>query len=226
MLARAVEAAGISTVSLALVKEHAQRTRPPRALFVPFPYGYALGKADDPEFQHRVLAAALDLLKASAAPVLAEFPEAGDAPARLIQASAAPSRVSPDADPAGELTAMRGYYQRWLEDHNGRTAVGNTGIPQQRFRGLVRFLQAFVAGEQDDSPERPPDVPVGHFVRQIADDLKAFMLEARMAQRPQDRDNVLAEWFWADTAIGALVARAAARLKELGDERSAFGVAR
>src|SRR5262252_3408604 len=69
-----METAGLPTCSLVLLKDHAQRTKPPRALFVPFPYGYALGKPDDAESQHKVLRAALQLFGASA-PVLAEFSE-------------------------------------------------------------------------------------------------------------------------------------------------------
>lgn len=115
---------------------------------------------------------------------------------------------------------MRRYYERWVEDHAGRTQVGNTGIPQRRFRGLVRSLESYVAGEG------MPEGFTPHLMRQASDDLKAFMLEARMAQRPQDRDNTLQEWFWAETAIGALLARLGAKLKEEGEERASFGIAR
>jgi len=225
VLARALEATGLSTTSIVLVKEHAQRTKPPRALFVPFPYGYALGKPEDPAFQHKVLAAALELLKATAAPVLAEFPEDAEAPVRLVQASAV-QNTNREGDPAAEITAMRGYYQRWVEHYGGRTQVGNSGVPERRFRGLVRFLESYAAGRPEDYPETPADVPVAHFIRQASDDLKAFMLEARMAQRPEDRDNLLQTWFWGETAVGALLARLAAKLKDEGEERASLGIAR
>ena len=89
MLARVLEEAGLPTTAVVLIKEHAQRVKPPRALFVPFPFGFAFGNPDDPPFQHKVLAAALDLFDAPSVPVLAEFPEDGDAPARILQAKAA-----------------------------------------------------------------------------------------------------------------------------------------
>jgi hypothetical protein len=219
-----MEAAGLPTCSLVLLKEHAQRTKPPRALFVPFPYGYALGKPDDAEFQHKVLRAALELLGAPA-PVLAEFSEVVEGPVQLVQASAV-APFSTERDPADDLTAMRGYYERWVTDHEGRTAVGNSGIPQRRFRGLVRFLEAYAAGTSADCPERPPDIPVPLFVRYVADDLKAFMLEARMQQRPQDHDNALHHWLWSETAIGRLLGRVAQRLKQDGEDKAAFGIAR
>ena len=109
MLARSFETAALPTTSIVLLKEHAQRTKPPRALFVPFPYGYALGRPDDPEFQHKVLSAVLELFGAASGPVLAEFPEKGNAPARLIQASTV-QNVNTEGDAAKELTAMRRYY--------------------------------------------------------------------------------------------------------------------
>ena len=213
------------TTSLVLLKEHAQRTKPPRALFVPFPYGYALGKPDDSEFQHKVLIAALELFSATSGPVLAEFPEKGNASVRLIQASSA-RNANPEGDAAMELTAMRRYYERWVEEHNGRTAVGNSGIPSRRFRGLIRYLQSYVAGAPSDYKERPAEVSPVQFMRQASDDLKAFMLEARMQQHPNEQDNALQEWFWGETAVGLLLARLARKLKEEGEERAAFGIAR
>lgn len=220
-----MEAAGLPTTTLVLLLEHAQRVKPPRALFVPFPYGYALGRPNDPDFQHRVLAAALSLFEAPAGPVLAEFPEAGDAPARLVQASAV-QNTNREGDPAAELTGMRAYYERWVAEHDGRTQVGLCGVPQRRFRGLVRFLQAYLAGEQADYPERPAGEPLPLFIRHAADDLKAFMLEARMQQRPDHRTDQLLEWFWGETATGHLLASLAKKFRDNGDERTAGGIAR
>ena len=63
VIARVLEEAGLPTVSIALIKEHAEKVKPPRALFVPFPYGYPLGKPNDAEFQHRVIESVLELLQ-------------------------------------------------------------------------------------------------------------------------------------------------------------------
>jgi hypothetical protein len=75
VLARALEAGGIATTSISLIREHTEKIKPPRALFVPFPFGLALGPPGDVDLQHRVLAAALDLLSVPAGPVLCDFPE-------------------------------------------------------------------------------------------------------------------------------------------------------
>jgi len=80
LVAAELERQGIATVALQLLREVAQRVRPPRALFLPFRHGYPLDRPDDPVRQHSVLGAALDLLEDTAAqpPVLREYhPEAG-----------------------------------------------------------------------------------------------------------------------------------------------------
>jgi hypothetical protein len=218
VLARALEDEGLSTVSLVLIRNHAERTKPPRALFVPFPLGFALGRPNDPPFQHRVLASAFSLLGAERGPVLADFDEESDAPTEVLAASqVVPAKSAVPADAADEITALRGYYERWIEERDGRTMVGLSGVPQRRWRGLVRFLEAFAEGREIEYADRPPDVPLARFLRYAADDLKAFYLEGRMARRPDQRDNDLHRWFWAETAIARLLLRVSKRMAESGD---------
>ena len=228
MLARAIEETGLPTVTIALVKEHAQRVKPPRTLWVPFPFGFALGNPDDPPFQQKVLSAALSLLSENDTPVLAEFSEDADAPPVLLQASVAQTEAANrDGDPADEVTALRGYYERWVDEHEGRTMVGLSGVPQRRFRGLVRAMQAFASGDDTAFVDlAPEDVPPARFVRLASDDLKAFFMEARFSQRPNDRDDELQRWFWSETAMGNLIAAVASRLVEQGDAQAANGIAR
>ena len=57
-----LEDEGIPTVGISLVREHSEKIRPPRALWVPFMLGRPLGAPDAPDFQRRVLRAALELL--------------------------------------------------------------------------------------------------------------------------------------------------------------------
>ena len=77
VLSRALERAGLVTVGVTLVREHTEKVNPPRALWVPYPYGRPLGAPDDPRLQHEIIRAALDLYAAPAGPVMAEFPEQG-----------------------------------------------------------------------------------------------------------------------------------------------------
>jgi len=69
-----IESAGISSVSILLLREVADQVRPPRSLWVPFPMGYPLGEPRRPDVQERVLLAALDLLpRHSTAPILEDY---------------------------------------------------------------------------------------------------------------------------------------------------------
>ena len=229
VLGHVFESAGLSTVSVALVREYAEKVKPPRALFAPFPFGHPLGKPNDPEYQHKVIAAAFDLLKRPSGPVLDEF-EADERPPALVQASAVGnSTVNGDGNAADEVTATRELYERWVADHDGRTLVGLSRIPQRRFRGTIRFLEEYAQKGSADMKERPPDVSIPQFLRYCVDDLKAFYYEARMAQRPNATEEDIHSWFWGETATARLIKDVAKRMNEADDaelKSFAYGLAR
>jgi len=212
-----------------MVREHITKVKAPRALFVPFPFGSALGKPNDSDLQHRVLAATLDLLQQPSGPVLVDFPEE-EVPAPLLQASEVRRREDQAVvDPADEVTALRAFYERWVEEHAGRTAVGLCGIPQRRWRGVVRFLESYAQGDYADLKERPATVALPQFVRYCIDDLKAFYYEARMVQRPEAAAEDLHAWFWSETAMGQLISTIAQRMNSVEDSAAkavAYGIAR
>jgi hypothetical protein len=231
VLARAIEAEGVATTSISLVREHTEKVKPPRALFVPFPYGHALGRPDDPELQHRVLRAALELLAAPSGPVLSDFPdeaEPGVEPPAPTQASAVPATANA-GDAVTETAEMRGHHALWLARSGGRTAFGLSGVPAAGFEAAIRFLQAFASGGDADLPERPASLPLPNFIRYCADDLKALYFEGRMAMKPDSGGDEIARWFWGETASGQLLRRVKDRLDASDDPRwkaAAFGVAR
>jgi hypothetical protein len=229
VIARTIEEAGISTTSISLVREHTEMVKPPRALWVPYPFGAPLGKPNDPVLQHRVLRAALDLLAEPAGPVLREFPDEDETaePPGAVQASAVQANA-PDEDPAMETTRMRRYQEQWVQ-RTGRTSVGLTRVPPTRFRGIIRFLQAFADGEEAEPRERPEGMPIPLFIRYAADDLKALYFEARMVMKPETTGEEFARWFWGETAVGTLIRRVRDRLDASDDPRmkaAAFGIAR
>ena len=232
MLARSLEAHGIATTSISMVREHTEKVKPPRALFVPFPFGHALGRPNDPELQQRVLKAALELLSARSGPVLSDFPdeaEPGVEPPAPTQASAIPAPASPPDDPATEIAQMREGHDQWLTRNGGRTAFGLSGLPAQRFADVIRFLQAFAAGEDADMAERPANLPLVNFIRYCADDLKALCYEGRMVMKPASGGDEIAHWFWGETASGHLLRRVRDRLDASDDPNwkvAAWNVAR
>ena len=73
LIQRAIEYAGMTTVSISMLREITEKIEPPRALFVPFPLGYPLGEPHNPELQKRVMRAAFALLSRTDVPVLEDF---------------------------------------------------------------------------------------------------------------------------------------------------------
>lgn len=219
----------MTTTGIVLIEEHAQRVKPPRMLAVPFFFGNALGEAGNPDYQHRVLQATFDLLDRDQGPVLEQLPD-DMVPDILMQGSETSNESQERGlNAADELTSLRAYYEQWGNAHGGRTAVGASAIPQRRFRGLVRFLEGYVSGEESDMKERPQDFTVPQFIRHCVNDLKAFYYEARIVQRPDGADREIHEWFWSETAMGALVVAVADRMREDEDAEVraiAYGIAR
>ncbi|MGZ5443454.1 MAG: hypothetical protein ACXW5U_29780 [Thermoanaerobaculia bacterium] len=72
LIAAEIEKRGIPTTCVMLLREIAERVRPPRALCVPFPFGYPLGKPHDAEGQRAVVRAALALLERDEPPPVIE----------------------------------------------------------------------------------------------------------------------------------------------------------
>jgi len=230
VLSRALESVGLATVGITLVREHTEKVKPPRALWVPYASGRPLGNPDDPFLQQQIIRAALELFKAPSGPVLEDFPDdESDDNLSLPQSTDVQRAAQAPTDVAFEVTTLRPYYEQWLAAHGGRTAVGASGIDQRRFRGAVRFLEAYAAGEPADMDERPPDVSTEQFLRRVVDDLKAFYFEARMAQAPQASFQDQHAWFWSQTALAGLLTTIRDRLKSAGEPRLdqvAFGIAR
>ncbi|HEY4641021.1 MAG TPA: hypothetical protein VII75_06725 [Thermoanaerobaculia bacterium] len=72
LIAAELERRGIATVCVILLREIAEKVRPPRALVVPFNHGYPLGAPNDAALQTSVIEAALALLERDDVPVLME----------------------------------------------------------------------------------------------------------------------------------------------------------
>ena len=77
LVAAELERRGIATVAIQLLREVAEKVRPPRSLFVPFKHGYPLGAPNDAAKQHKVIEAALRLLEDAslAPPALVDYKE-------------------------------------------------------------------------------------------------------------------------------------------------------
>ena len=66
-----LERRGIRTASITMLPEVTEKVRPPRALAVPYPLGYPLGRPSDPLLQRRILMQLLRVLQMDGTPVVA-----------------------------------------------------------------------------------------------------------------------------------------------------------
>ena len=68
LLARAIEEAGIPTISLSSALDIISSVKPPRAVFVNFPLGHQVGKPFYPDGQTRIILDALQVLETATTP--------------------------------------------------------------------------------------------------------------------------------------------------------------
>jgi hypothetical protein len=222
-----IEEEGIATVAIALVRPQAERTRPPRALWVPFELGRPFGPPGDKAFQRRVISAALGLLEAEAGPVLlADFPD--DDPREVPDDSWRPplgwaaGGAAEGAALADELEAeMRSLAPAYARSctERARSTVGLSGLAPAAFG---EYIAGWLRGQ---SADRAPPIPVPDMspvlcLRFAVDDLKAYALEAAIAGgfRPSSRQ--LGDWLWNRTASGAAIRELRRLLLADADERA------
>ena len=205
--------------------------KPPRAVYVPFPLGLPLGHPGNSIEQRAVLDLAFSTLEASSGPVLLDYRD--EAAANEDGSPVQASEVDPDAearsaDLATEVTLMRRYWEQRLAA-TGRTGVGLSRIPPQRFRGVVRFLEAYVADPSADMEERPADVPLPLFIRYCVEDLRVMYAEARLQTHPAESSPDRQRWLLRSTALGIMI-RALRDAMDASDDPKvkavAFGIAR
>lgn len=205
-LAHMIETRGVPTTAIGLVRPHMETTRPPRALWTPFQLGRPLGEPGDPAFQRRVLLHALSLLERQDGPVILEdFPDDPpnwrDTPGWRPPAMPAPPEAIADwqAALAAEIAAMRPLWLR-AQMRFGRTTVGLSGLSPEEWPG---FAAPFLEGRL---PDRAP--PVGSpalSLRYLADDLKAYGMEAAQAEGPAPSSRQVADWFYPGTVAGRML---------------------
>lgn len=211
-LAYFFEEEGIPTTQISLIRLHTETIRPPRALWVSFEMGRPIGPPNDPEFQTRVLSAALKLFEADEGPVLVDFPE--DAPeaegADIITAcpvnfhQEAPLLTERDRLCAAfkkEVGAMRPWYDMAVQK-KGRTTVGVSGLEMDV---IVDFLCSFLGDAWPESPR--DDLSLPYTLNLATDDLKAYYFEGITSQPGQASPSgkTVSNWFWGETIAGKIL---------------------
>ena len=225
-----LEERGVATVAIGLVRSHMEKTGGPRGLWVPFPLGRPLGEPGDPAFQKRVLRAALSLLEREAgAAVLEDF--GLDAPGQAERAGwsppfalPAPSEPSEPSEPAAWAAALRkemALVQPWAERAQARFGRTTVGVSAQSPEAWPAYAASFLAGELPDPPTPLPSP--GLALRFLADDLKAYYMEAAQADGGAPSNNQINEWLFRKTLAGRFLI--ALRRCSLASENSALKAA-
>ena len=193
------------------MRDNTERLRPPRFLWVPFELGRPFGAPDEPEFQLKVLRAALALLeRQDGPPILEDFPD--DAPGnkatdmtgwtcpislQSTQTTATPTLLTKIL---GEISNLAPW-QTHATEKRGRTGVG---AARMEIEESVRFLHALL--EEQGSIDNPSEtLSLGQVFRGASEDMKTFYMEAATAQPGRVSSHELADWFWGETAAGELL---------------------
>lgn len=206
-LAHVFEAAGLATVALVSNRTHAERLHPPRALFCDFPLGRPLGRPRDPAFQHRVLAAAFDLLAVPTTPVLVDFPEAIHDQSDEPLACPLPPRADPAVAPAvDEARGLRPAWER-ARQRAGGTQVGRV-VSADEIPAALAALARIAQGVPWTQVGLPGDLPA------LLMDIRCYYEEAALALSDHVPEARTAEsWLYRRTETGALIRAVNERLR-------------
>lgn len=250
VIQRQIEAQGVTTVSISLFRPFAEKVKPPRALWVPFPFGRPLGAPNNKSIQRKVIFAMLDLLDREEGPVLEdllldESEEHLDARHQKVgqkcsskgcnfddalasEEPEVPREIAAyDGDFSGvcsEIAALKRHHEAYMEKYEGRTQVGYSGVSENTIEIAARNLDDYVNKKKLKVPSSDQDTDVSQnaFVRLCADDLKAYYLEARLAEKSgegSENSTEYNDWLWYETKIGSLIVAARGRVIETTDTK-------
>jgi hypothetical protein len=194
-LAHYFEDEGLATVIVALVREHIEAMRPPRALWVPFELGRPFGAPNERGLQTRVLRASLALLD-KPGPVLEDFLEEAPYPE-----GEAGWKFPGDLDISSVIAEVSSIRPTWEQTRNrhARTSFGISGLSPE---AAIEYIERFHSDEPLPNPKGMAPVSRARFA---VDDIKAYYLEAATAVDGHPSSRQLHDWFWEQTLAGAMI---------------------
>ena len=222
-----LEAEGIATVSISLVREHTEQMNPPRALWVPFELGRPLGEPGDAAFQKRVLDSALSLLAKTDGPMLVDFPD--DAPSHSGNGEgetwACPvsfPQAAAEETPLAALKREIASLQPWFDlgrERRGRTTFGLSGLSLE---ALAENLVGY-AERGADHPNPIAGLSDADGFKHVNDDIQAFYQEAATAQPGHGGSHAdVLDWFWGGTEAGRLLLASRDAIRESENKELRF----
>ncbi len=208
-----IEAEGVPTSGISLIREHTERINPSRALWVPFELGRPLGVPNDPEFQTDVLRSLLGLFTRPSGPFIEDYLR--DSPVTAESEAAwsctlplPPLEVASTPAEALKQSLLQevGLLDPWYAEsvrRMGRSTFGLSGLNAESMPEIASFLADVAAGE---SPEPPSGLsePMPAAIRYMAEDVKAFYMEAAFEQpgAPPPGGTRMWTWLYHETRMG------------------------
>jgi len=117
VLARTLEAAGLSTIMVTPMPFWAERIGAPRTLAVEFPFGHTLGQPHDAAQQMRVIRQALEVLETAQGPgMIVHSPETWPVPQREA------SRAWQPEEPSPVIHMLAPRFREMMRQRRGRKA--------------------------------------------------------------------------------------------------------
>lgn len=204
--------AGIATVQVSLIRPVTEAVKPPRALWVPFPFGRPLGPPNRPDIQLDVLRRTLALVDQPTGPTLIDYPDHTGV-ASIDDAAWSCPVTFPAAEPEGESGAFAAQLKQeamllrpWFDEGlrtRGRTTVGASGKGVDFIDEMLEILVRFaVAGDMKIPDGYNHAMP--QLLRYITGDVRDFYNEAAISKPgatfPSPME--LLEWFFLETVAG------------------------
>lgn len=212
VLAHVFEAAGLTTIALGSIRSQIERTAPPRGLFCDFPLGRPLGRPSDPEFQHRVLAHAFDIVERATSPVLETFAESLPDDANAATSCPLPPRHDPSLPPAvDEARGMRPAFDRAVARF-GDQSTGRITAADDIPAAVAAFVR--VAEGTPWKEAGIPGVPA-----RVSQDIRAYYETAALAlidHTPAAWETT--RWFLQHTEAGRAIVAARAAMQAAGEK--------
>ena len=209
MLAHIFEAAGIATVTLASMLPVAEKIAAPRVLHGEFPLGRPLGKPNDPEFQHDVIARAFALLDAPTGPVLESHPVVIEDTEEAVSCQMPPAFDGDDSPAVLEAKGIRKAYDRLLE-RRGVTTVGRV-LDADTIPDALRALEELANGGIFGEVEIP-----GKNTMAVCHDIRTYYEEAavELSDGNVGTGRAIESWFFEETEAGKVILAARSAMQE------------
>ena len=207
-LAHVFEAAGLATIVLSTIRPVAEKMAPPRALHCEFPLGRPLGKPQDLEYQHRVLADAFTLLERPSGPVLEDFADTIESADEAPLACTLPPRYDADLPAAvDEAKGLRPAYDRALSA-SGRTSVGRAIGPDAIPDAIDAFVRIAEGAPWAEAGLPILPMAVVHDIRAYYEELAVELADAPPGAWAAER------WFYDQTQAGQVILEARRAMKK------------